>query len=412
MPAASNDAPLQPLWNTRLAPPEPLRPLLQQVTDDIAALVFQRPLADGLDRTTREYAIALRQLIGLHGVGPLLGLRVEAGATVLDAALGAWLLEELAINRDRLARTRDLLDAVLAQLERREITAIPLKGAALLLAGREQIAWRVQGDIDLLVGDAPTREQDLAVAYAGYCLRSSTWKHRVYAACTPTPWDWRVLGESRDFPIGLELHPAVEEYFRGFRWDITPLLRAGLVPLGGQQVPGAQAMALHLCVHASINVLENFGRMLQLVDLQRALERSGSEKLLTSVRVAGPAYHARFLYPAAALTARETGSRPAAEIAEALAPHVPPGMRRWAEQTSLYDLSYPGRISRPAGDRAALWATSPHDRARMLTATLFPTPSILASEGYAGESALAVAGWYPRYYAGLARRVGRRKRSP
>lgn len=403
--ASRDSAPLTPLWDIRRPPPAHLRPILRRATQDIADIVFRRPLLDVPGRTTREYAIAFRQLAMLHGVSALLGLRVEAGEHVLDDALSAWLREETAINRDRLTRARRVLDETLLGFSRRKIDAIPLKGAAMLLDGVEALAWRVVGDIDLLVGGASSRELDLAVAHAGYCLRGSSWKHRVYQACTPTSWSWTGLATSRDFPLDIELHPAVQEHFRGTHWDVTAHIRAGLVTSRGVLTPDDRAMALHLAIHASVSILEGFGRMIQLVDLERILSRVDADALLEPVYAAGPGARARFVFPAVALVARETGNPVARDIAHALRGHVPPALDRWSANVSLYDISYVGRFERRALDRGDLWATSRLDRARMLAATLAPAPAMLASEQFAGEGPFTLVRAYPRYYAGLLRRA-------
>jgi hypothetical protein len=396
---------LQPLWDVRDVPPLALRPLFRQATKDAEDLVFRGVPVDLSLHSGPEYGVALRQLIVVHGVSPLLGLRVEAGESIGDAAFSAWLSKELGYNRERLGRIKGMLDELLPQFARRGIEVVPPKGCALLLDGVEQLAWRTIGDIDLLVGSAPSRELDLAVAHAGYCLTRTSWKHREYGLCTPPPWSPNVLDGSRDFPIMLELHPRVGEYFRGSRWDITAQIRAGLVTRNGVTTPGDRAMALHLAAHASIAMLEGFGRLVHIVDLDRALQRVGAAELVTAVSRTGLRHCARFVYPSVALVARETGNPTAAEIADMLRPHVPPGMVRWAESVSLYDISYLGQVERRPFDRTTLWAMTPGDRTRMVAATLAPSPSTIGSERYTGEGLPAVARMYPRYYAGLLLRM-------
>lgn len=398
-------SPPQTLWDVREAPPHAFRPLLRQVTQAGADLVFRRVPVE-IDATTPpEFAIAMRQLFLVHGVGPLLGLRVETGEQIGDAACSGWLRDELNFNRLRLGRVRQRLDTLLACCARAGIEAIPLKGGALLLEGVEALAWRTIGDIDLLVKGGSTRDWDLAVAHAGYCFMRTCWKHREYSYCEEQPWSPDVLDGSRDYPISLELHPAVAEFFRGARWDITQIVRSGLVNRGGVCVPGDLAMALHLAVHASVSMLEGHGRMIHIVDLDRALQRVSADAFLRAMQP-GPLRHtARFVYPAVTLVARETGNGVAAEISTALRGDVAPGMATWADSVALYDVSYLGRFDRRPLDRAALWAVAPGDRARMLAATAAPSPAVLASQHFEGEGLAALARWYPRYYGGLLRRV-------
>jgi hypothetical protein len=212
-------------------------------------------------------------------------------------------------------------------------------------------------------------------------------------------------GEHPDNPRDVEVHDAVVEMFRGFAWDLTPYLLADRIERDGRRVPSDRAMALHLAVHASISALEGTARAINLIDLSRAVQQAGTMPIYLAARDAGLRQHARFVYPAIALAARETGDTGCAELREMLSLHVPAAMTEWAATVSLYHVSWAGRHDRPALDRHAIWARTRTERARMLTHTLLPAPSILASEEGAGSSPVEVVKGYGRHYRRLARRV-------
>jgi len=166
-------------------------------------------------------------------------------------------------------------------------------------------------------------------------------------------------------------------------------------------------MALHLAVHASISALEGTARAINLIDLARAVGRVGAMPVYLATRDAGLNRHARFVYPAVALAARETGDADCDELRQKLEHYVPAAMVSWAETVSLFHVSWAGRHDRPALDRHALWARSGGERARMLAHTLLPTPAILASDDGAGAGPVAVVKGYGRHYRRLAGRLRR-----
>jgi hypothetical protein len=378
--------------------------LLPAATDYVLGLAFGRPVPDPAS-IDDDWLAAFREASGIHGLGPYLGLRVTAGEIAPPAPISTWLVEQVERNRARLRRMRAELDVTLDSLRRSGIEAIPLKGAAMLACDVDGLVWRSIGDLDLLVRDVHERELDLAVAHAGYCLAAASWKHRRYAPCASGAPLVLNDGEHPDNPRDLEVHADVVEMFRGFRWDLTPWLAGALAEGGGYQVPNDQAMTLHLAVHASISILEGTARAIQLIDLVRAVGRSGTDTLLQVVNATGADTHARFVYPAVALAARETSDPSCACLAGQLAPHVAPAMRDWIAAVSLYHVSWAGRHDRVALDRHAIWARSRADRARMLRHTLLPSPAVLASETTSFTGVAGAVRAYRRHYARLARRA-------
>ncbi|HEX5164579.1 MAG TPA: nucleotidyltransferase family protein [Thermomicrobiales bacterium] len=380
--------------------------LLRAATEYVTALALDGPHDGAWIDQPRGFE-ALKEASSIHGVGPLLGLRVEAGEIAPPDPLASWLVEQVSRNRTRLTRMRAELLETLAALAERGFVAMPLKGGALLLESVERVVWRTFADLDLLVLDTADRRQDLdlALAHAGYCLGGVSWKHRSYSACAPGPPLVIGDGEHPDNPRDVEVHAAVVEMFRGFRWDLTPLLLREPGERAGRQVPSDAALALHLAIHASVSILEGTAKAINLIDLARAIELVGPMPLYLAARDAGLATHARFLYPAAALTARETHNPNCLALSDMLRPWVTAQMAGWAEAVSLYHISWAGRDDRSALDRYGLWARSRAERARMLATTLLPAPSVLASENLGGTGPISVAKGYGRHYRRLASRI-------
>ena len=402
-------------------------PVLRAASEAICALAFGHALSDELVAAMRrpEWSRSLRMACGIHGLGALLGLRVLVGERLpLPDADQAWLAEQPGRNMARHQRLAADLDAVVSALVDAGAQPVALKGAAMLLRDAPaELAWRPMSDLDLLVSvrgrrdtvrqsGIAVRELDLALAHAGYCVQRESWKHRAYGACAPGPPLVTDGGEHPDNPRDVEIHRRVVEQFRGYRWDITPVVCAAGVVHGDVRVPSDGAMALHLAAHASVTLLEGMHRAIHLIDLARALERSGLAPVQAALQVAGARQGGRFVYPALALTARETGSSVAAALAEELVAdsRVPSGMVSWCAAVSLFDASWAGQGQRGVLGSQQVWARDASERLRMTASTLVPTPAVLSSDAYGGDGPLAWPGWYARHYLRLARRVTPRLR--
>jgi hypothetical protein len=344
-----------------------------------------------------------------HGVAALLGERVIGGSLDVDARFAERLVRHHQLNCQRVVQLHHEAAGIVSTFHAAGITPVALKGAAMLLESPDpsSLAWRPFSDIDLLVAGVPERRIDMALASIGYCLRNVSWKHRTYTPCAPGPPLQFEYADHIDNPRDIEVHMRVAEAFRGMRWDITPILRDHRRQLkdggGSAIVPTDNAMALHLVVHASIAVMEGLLRAIQLVDVARAVARADVDWLVDQIERAGAGYHARFVYPAAALAARETGNADCARLAAALIQHVPSTQPAWLQQVDLYDLSWTARMESPLLDRHQLWSRSRADRLRMTAHKLFPAPDELSNEPHIrGHAPIS---WYPRHYLHLARRA-------
>ena len=379
-------------------------PLERSVVDWLEGLVLgddpgQLPLSE-YDR-----AGLLIDQMAVHGVGPLLGERVQRGDLSISEEVDTFLERQVNQNRRRLDLLRDDLDRTLAAFERDGIEAIPLKGSAMLLERPDEIGWRPMADIDLLVRHENQQAINLAYAHAGYCLPINystglsglTWKHLHYQYCE---YEWPAVdepGEHPDHPRDIESHPRVVEMMRGMRWDITGWITNNLDVVDGRLIPDDQAMTLHLAVHASLSALDSRLRMIQIVDLLKQLERTGPGPVIAAVRKSGPLYHARFVYPALALAARWSDDGGLQIALDYLRPYVPSEMAAWIESASYYDLSWSTRHAHPVDEDPSRWAVTLRERARLALNAVVPLPRDLSGR-YSGEGLRAIAGWYPAYY--------------
>lgn len=184
----------------------------------------------------------------------LKALPAEGGAAwpadVRDRLRGRqqWLLA-------RGVRQLDLLARVGEMLEREGLRALPLKGAALALAGHVDVADRPMADVDVLVLDS-WEEAFRTLQAAGYqeVARAD------HAAALLDPLGAGVVELHWSVTSCPGLFPAVAGV-----WE-----RAAAAPLGGR-APSAEDLLVHLAMHAAFQ----HGLVLSLVqwlDFRRVLE--------------------------------------------------------------------------------------------------------------------------------------------
>ncbi len=382
------------------------------LSDWLEALTFDGSASDTPHRPGHLDAAIIQQ-VAVHGIGPLLGTRVEKEGLSISDEVDDFLSRQVAHNRDRLELLYSDLERLLAAFERAGIEAIALKGSAMLLGRRDEIAWRPMADIDLLVRHANQQEVNLAYAHAGYCLPINfstglsglTWKHLHYQYCEH---EWPAVddpGEHRDHPRDIESHPRVVEMMRGIRWDLTGWIANNLTKIDNHSIPDDRAMTLHLAVHASMSALDSRLRMIQIVDLLRQIERTGPAPVLSAVRKSGPLQHARFVYPALALASRHSDDPRLHAAVDWLRPYIPPAMASWIEDATYYDLSWSTRRRHPVDEDPYRWAVSLGERAKLALNSAAPLPRDLSGR-YPGEGVRSIAGWYPAYYRDRLRRRG------
>lgn len=384
---------------------QPSRDTAPPVSNQLAQLVFNPARAlPGLLSTYADEAII--RSAAIHGVGPLLALRMREHELAMSPGLTAWANQQLELNRQRQALLGEHLSQVLMSFQEAGIGVVPLKGAALLLRDEGGVAWRPMADLDILVTVPPQRTVDLALAHAGFCLSSSyntgwsglAWKHLEYQLCDHVWPRVDVVGEHPEHPRKLEAHFAVRELYRGLDWDLTDIVLGDLVHAGDTLIPSDYALALHLTVHAAFTVFERKLRISTLVDLQQWLTPSVVQNIADQVRTAGARRHARFVYPGLALLQRHAPDELLGRFVGALRPYTPQPLVDWIERSTLAELSYEAGHRTPWLLPSSYLATSARERAMLDASRWLPLPRDLSSAGYTPSSRRAILGWYRDYF--------------
>jgi len=298
-----------------------------------------RALAAGADPREPD-AWAARQ-----GIGPLLLAAGEGGARLLASgrqAEIAW--QALAVHLER----------CLGAFDAAGIPAIVLKGAALALSHYAHPALRPMGDIDVLV--APARWEEAA---------------RVLAGLDWTVEDAAEHGAAFAGPGGvrLELHGALVSCPGLFPLRFDDLLARSSALGGG--LDGRRLDDEDMVVHLSLHAAFQHGfrvRLGQYVDFAcLAACTLDGRRLVARAAAAGAR---RPVAAALAVVHGLLGVTPAPDAAEALAAHVPPGVRRWMDRVA----PEPWRLLDGLPLARARWmlAGGAVCRARLLAGTLWP----------------------------------------
>lgn len=222
---------------------------------------------------------AFQRVATMHGLAPHLARTASSSGLVelLPTDVMAWLTEQDRRNTARLDRLHDDLAAILAAAATAGLEVMPLKGALLTTFPDTDPYRRPMADLDLLV-----RPPDRGAA--GAVLGSLGYRHEPEHHARPThdvfidPGGGRVVspdGEHPDNPRRVEIHTEVKRHL--WAWvdddDLTALLwagsRRGAVLGRPATLPRDEALAAHLVIHASSDLLVGRGRLVQWLDLGR-----------------------------------------------------------------------------------------------------------------------------------------------
>jgi hypothetical protein len=218
---------------------------------------------------TREIAFG----VSLQGLGPRLATLPP------DPRVPRELREHLDAEGARGAVRGERIVGLLARLaeilEAERLRAVPLKGAALLLGGIVPPGLRPMADVDLLF----ETEGDLrrAAARIGPALDYrplwNTRRHLVLAEAEEKV----VLPacEHPENPLRIELHRSFRLDVLGRTLDATGALRRGTGRAGAWDVPGDDALLLHLLFHAAEDFAAKGLRGVQSVDFLLLARRLG-----------------------------------------------------------------------------------------------------------------------------------------
>lgn len=280
---------------------------------------------------------AFRQACQVHGVAPLLHLRLTGNGAGDEDDLAAWLAHQYRQNRERIARMLGELEEVLALFDREGVPLMPMKGAVLLPMCYDDPGARPMNDLDLLLPAEHWAAGHELLGRLGYERTFEGWKHSRYAR----PGEDQVVDETSEHPDNprrIELHPRCRERIRDEVIDVTERLWASAErrPFLGTAawLPSPGALWLHLVIHTTHHVLLNTFRLMQLVDLHRLTPAvADPEALLDGI-------DPRAAYPSLRLLQRYFPSEWTAGLVAGLAERLPPAYAAWADGLDLVNASY------------------------------------------------------------------------
>ncbi|HEY0783754.1 MAG TPA: nucleotidyltransferase family protein [Thermoanaerobaculia bacterium] len=278
-----------------------------------------------------------RETAQVHGVAPILWLRLRDRDAWADSREGAWLADQHDWNGRRVARLHGELAEVLRLFAAEGVPILPVKGAVLGALRYEDAAARPMADLDLLLREEHSAAGEALFARLGYAKTFTGWKHARFSR----PGSDRIVDREREHPDNprqLEVHPRCRERLRDDVIDLTDAMwsaaRPGTLLGEATLLPGDDVHWLYLLVHATHHVLQGNCRLLQLCDLERLAGRlSDPEPLLASV-------DARATYPAQALLERYAPSERGAALRAVQRERLPAAYAEWADGLDLFEVCH------------------------------------------------------------------------
>jgi hypothetical protein len=240
-------------------------PEYQLLLDAVAPLAYARADFGGWDDElwTRALSVA-----GWHRLSPALH-RYLASESAVPTAVRAGLEQAYLANAARSAFIDAALRAALAALDRAEVPAMLLKGAALVQTVYSDPAVREMLDLDLL---APAGRLDAARdALAGLGYRAAD-------VAGPDHHAPALIGEDR--MLAVELHHHITIAGEGVKFDTGELWdRAREAPGATHLLPAPEDLLLHICMHFTRNRLggshsrrSTGGALAQIYDIAQIAE--------------------------------------------------------------------------------------------------------------------------------------------
>ena len=276
-----------------------------------------------------------REAAMVHGVAPLLWLRVSGLEGWADSSCGAWLADQHAWNARRIARLHAELAEVLSLFAEAEVPILPVKGSVLGALHYPDPAARPMADLDLLLREEDSAAGDGLFGRLGYEKTFTGWKHARFSR----PGARDIADPHREHPDNprqLEVHPRCRERVRDEVIDLTDAMwdaaRPGALLGVATRLPDPGVHWLYLLVHATHHVLLNTFRLVQLRDLELlAPSVSDPEALLREVEP-------RATYPALALLERYAPSERGGALLALQRGRLAGDHARWAAWADGLDL--------------------------------------------------------------------------
>ena len=277
---------------------------------------------------------AWRQAARVHGVAPLLWLRLRGSPAWAESPAGSWLADQYSWNARRVARLQAELVEVLRAFATAGVPILPVKGAVLAACYYEDAAARPMADLDLVLREECFAAGEELFGGLGYEKVFTGWKHARFvqrgASGIVDP-----ECEHPDNPRQLEVHPHCRERILDEVVDLTDRMWAAARPgelLGVPAwLPDPEVLWLYLLVHATHHVLSNTFRLLQLADLLQL------EPLLQQPAASLREVDARATYPVQALLQRYFPSEYRGALLARQRSRVSHAFAAWADELDLYE---------------------------------------------------------------------------
>jgi len=278
------------------------------------------------------------------------------------------------------------------------IPCVALKGSALLALGLLARGTRSMGDVDLLVRPTDTDAIGAALHMLGY--RRGHWSRRHLTYYPPAAGRSLVIGEHRDNPLRIEVHPHISEELPLSQVDITSTIWPADAPPGINRYASLAALMRHNLLHAAGNLRAQALRHIQLLDtasLARRMRDEDWHELQDPAR--GETW---WMYPVLHLASRYfPGHIPEYVLAQA-AEHCPRLLRARAQRYTLHEVSWSNL--RIAAFPGCEWARTPLEALRFARSRLFPRRATL-EDLRAATAFHAAMNHLPWYRVSHARRV-------
>ena len=227
------------------------------------------------NRSALDWSEVLR-LAEHHGVLPLAARNLIEHARGLPAEVERTLRSAYETNlRSSLWFTAELA-RIMQHFERRQLRAVPYKGAVLAQSLYRDLGLRSFSDLDFLISSADFERAKQALAEIGY---------RPAADLTPAVerlWLWTGYERAFDSAAGknlVELQWALLPHFYGVDLGVEDLMaRAGRTVVGGCEVPclAPEDSLLVLCLHAAKHL---WTRLIWLSDIAETLRTQQAQTI-------------------------------------------------------------------------------------------------------------------------------------
>lgn len=278
-------------------------------------------------------------------------------------------------------RTHVMLDAAMElmhSLRRVGIASMPLKGAVLSPFYYDNSLDRPLPDLDILIHPEHLVVGARVLERLGYWPVSRSIEDLTYARGERDPKRWALHNVEV-----VELHFDVREEYAGLTYALADALwRSSRLQRYGNAfdacvfdacVPSAAALLIHVCAHATSDLLIHRGKIIQIEDIRRVTARM-NESDWDEFRSNISPFGARFVYTALALANGYAAIQVPTSLMNWLSERTPERLRAWARTTELSDASRSNLTPRDGLglDIARRLARSEIEYGGMLMRSLFP----------------------------------------